>query len=912
MSNAFSLGSYSNEDLPTLYFNYNLPLFTAGFSVYIQNSAGQRTQLANSLGLTTGAWTQSRLDLSKVTIAGQSVAGQDGLRLVFAYDAAAGAGGGVSIDDVVIGFAERGEQIIGAAAGSAFTAVAVPNGTITSGEYQLEIRTGEDFFTSSATGLTLTKTFDTNDRAAPQLTIVAPEGRAVSDGDTFYLQVDGQRVTFEFSTDGVVTPGNVALNITGTEADYEIARKIRDAVNDPSVQSRVKVKAAFSSGLESGTAGKDNRVNLFGNVTGNFQTYSTKTMSITSVTNNANTLRNQIFGTGITATTPAVYTGGNQSAAIVNLGSDTGILLSTGNVNSLTAPNTNDNASGISSNAGNPDINAALGITSTDSTSLEMKFQFGDGTVGGDLFMDLMFASEEYNEAVSRDRLVVLVDGVNIALVPSTASPINSATVNRNTNSKYFYNNDPSDGGKYLYQNGFDGFTSLFTLSKLGLASGEHTLKVIIADTVTTGTDSAVFIRTGSVSSSARVQNSAPIQAIFFNGTSDQNTNRDQGQVLIQNNYIRDARDYAVWSEPGTRQNDPRDLIANRAPGFTGVMQNIPGIGSGSLGAVRNLLELNNTIPGGFSPGIVVSNNVMEHGGLGGVNVAGELPIFMITPSFIPGPGTTQPSGDHSIGSNTNPFDHFGSFLDDGDILVVDGGRNRVRFEFEDIAGAGVGSPTFGSGQVQGNGYADTSVPVYYREDGGQQYLRLPTSPNNPGYSALETLEGLRDSILGSILVTNGTTQHITATIAPALLAPDTTALPSGATPGYPNYYNKPALYLEGATAITFINAQGGGNPFNIRRVDAAASTQPFARIVNNTIIGNDGRESFAATSTVNEPNDTIATAVDTWQGTAHNPQTFTLNASIGDSSQFRAAPSQDVDLYKFKLDIGEPRHRRY
>jgi hypothetical protein len=61
----------------------------------------------------------------------------------------------------------------------------------------------------------------------------------------------------------------------------------------------------------------------------------------------------------------------------------------------------------------------------------------------------------------------------------------------------------------------------------------------------------------------------------------------------------------------------------------------------------------------------------------------------------------------------------------------------------------------------------------------------------------MEAMQSLRDSILGSILVTNGTTQNVRATVAPSLLAPIAGAS-QVARAGYPNYYNRPAVYLEG------------------------------------------------------------------------------------------------------------------
>ncbi len=903
VSNAFSLGGYSAEDQARLYFSYNLNAEAGdNFTVLVRTATGDVPVTSNTTLNNGGGWRQARLNLAQF-------AGQTDLRLVFRYNTNgpnASPTSGVSIDDIIIGFAERGEMVLNAPSGANFAGNPVSANTTLTGQYQLEIRQGDSFFTASPSGLALNSAMDTNDRSASQVTLVAPEGRELVDGDKFTLGDSGSQLTFEFNSIGSVTPGNVAVAFSATDADFVIAQRIRDAINDPGVQARIKVRASSSGGVVTGTAARDNRINLYGQVSGDFKEFNRPPMSIINANANANTLRNEIFGTGITATQPAVFNGNAQSAGIVSFGGQTGIMLSTGRLVDALPNNLSDNTgTALPGAAGDVATNVALGVTTTEATSLQTEFQFGDGTIGGDLFLELRFASEEYNEINGQDVVAVLVDGVNVALVPGTASPIRSSTINSTANSQLYYNNDPSDGGKFITQTSLDGFTAPLQLSALGLAAGPHTLKIVVADVANQLTDSAIFIRTASVGTTVTPRKFGGMQAIFFGGYSDQNTNRDQGQVLIQNNFIRYSRDYAVLTEPGTRLQDPRDLIGNIAPQMAGAMSSIPALGGNASGAVRNLREINDAQLGGISTGIVISNNVMESGGLGGVHILGENPIYMIRPSFLPGPTTTTPpliSSDAATTSNTNPFDHFGSFVDDSDLLVIDAGRTRVQFEFEDLAGSGTGGPTFGSGTVQGNGWGQNSVPIYYREDGGTQYLRAPNT--SPGYSALELLQSMRDSIFGSILVTNGSTDTVRATVAPSVFGRLSDATTGSA--GYINFYLSPALYIEGISNVNFVNQVAGGNPFTISRVDVSDTPQPFVRVVNNTIYGNDGRASFSPDTTVSEPNDTITTAVETWQGTAHNPTSFTMTAAIGDSSQFQAPASQDVDLYKFKLDAGE------
>ncbi len=639
--------------------------------VFIQDRFGILTRLATSANdivpfvetpLVIGAPASVSLDIS-------AWAGQPGLTIIFSTrdeDTS------VLVSDVHVTLLD-GSRVFSGEPNSTFTSAAVPSTTITTGSYQLEVRIGDSFFESRASGApVLTRSFDTNDRFSDQVSVIAPAGSLLTDGDRFSISDGGTLVTFEFSTDSTVGLGNIPIRFLPTDEAHVVARKIRDAINNPNIQSRLRVSAANSNGNVTGTDGRDTKINLFGNA-------EVKTLQAT-----------------------------------------------------------------------NP--NGALRIQS-------------------------------------------------------------------------------------------------------------------------------------------------------LNLTGDQNVQRDQGQIVIQNNFIRKSRDYGVWSEPAARLEDPETILPVNLTSFmapiTGtpvpqpIMQRIPAL-SGTQ-AMRNLPQQNNSVIGGLLPGVVIQNNVLEEGGLGGIQIQGQSPIWMITPAVIP-------STDSSPSVNPE-FAHFGSFLDDGDTLVIDSDRTRLRFEFEDIAGtAGQG----GSGVAQGNGYRQDSVPVYYREEGGAFYNRI-NAPNLVPFAttALETMMLLRDSILGSPFVTNGTTQTITATVGASLLGPLETLSPAFGT-RYPNWFDRPALYLEGVNNIQFENFQNVGNPFEIQQISLGQSPQPHARLVNNTIIGTDGRASFNGDRAASESNDTIYTAVETWQGTSHNPLSYDALGRIGDNRTLVGGLATDVDLYQFKLDVGE------
>jgi hypothetical protein len=656
-SEVFTLVTYTAAENPQLTFDYTIT--DGDLDVFVVNQSGIATRVATSVDDELGAG-EVLLQDDTPTTASISLArwvGQPGLQIRFETRDDDPTNVSIRAAHIVL---SDGARVYDGGPNTTFAGVSVPPGTRTTGKYQLEIRLGDNFFQSNSFGApTLTRSFDTNDRLANQVSIIAPRGADLTDGDQFAIGDGGRQVVFEFTVDGSVALGAVPVTFSPADPRHVIARRIRDALNDPNVQSRLQVRAASSGGIATGPMGEDAKLNL--------------------------------FGTAIVKTLSAAK------------------------------------------------------------------------------------------------------------------------------------------------QNG-------------------------------------------------------EVKVLEFVGFSDRNITRDQGQVLIQNSYIRESRDYGVWSEPAGRLMDPRNI-----EGFLdrSLLQNKPELVGTQ--AVRNLPVANDRVIGGIVPGVVIRNNVLEEGGLGGVKVQGESPIWMITPSILP-----ALDNDPTMNNAQNP-DHFGALLDDGDYLVIDSDRTRLHFEFEDMAGAPTGGPSFGSGEIEGDGVRPDSVPVYYREEGGQLYHRLPNTPF--ATTGLETMHALRDAILGSILVSNGSSHQVRATIAESLLGPYPFA-PLFTQSGYPEYFNRPAVYLEGVTNIQFINTIGGGNPFDIRRIDLGTAPQSQARIVNNTVIGKDGRASFNGESPADADNGTIQTATQTWQGTSHNPLAYEAEGTIGDGNL--AVPSADVDIFQFKLGIGE------
>lgn len=233
-------------------------------------------------------------------------------------------------------------------------------------------------------------------------------------------------------------------------------------------------------------------------------------------TGDASILANNILGSGITISN-ITYTGGaNASGTFTNglssgIGIASGIILTTGSAADAVGPNSADNTTTENGLTGDSDLDVLIpGFSTFDATILEFDFE----SAGGNLFFNYVFASEEYNEWVDssyNDVFGFFLDGMNIALIPGTTTPVAINNVNNGSHSVYYNNNDPSDlGTPTPFNLEYDGFTSVFTASVFGLEAGLHSMKLAIADAGDSILDSAVFIQGGSFSDTP-VDDLAPI-----------------------------------------------------------------------------------------------------------------------------------------------------------------------------------------------------------------------------------------------------------------------------------------------------------------------------------------------------------------------------------------------------------------
>ncbi len=225
--------------------------------------------------------------------------------------------------------------------------------------------------------------------------------------------------------------------------------------------------------------------------------------AITTSAATANELAEAILGTGITISNvnytgtlsaSGTFTGGDASG----IGFDEGIILTSGLASNAEGSNDSDSTSTNNGLAGNAALTALSGQPTYDASVLSFDFE----SAGGDVYFNYVFGSEEYNEWVDgyNDVFAFFVDGVNIALLPGTTTPVSINTVNLEDNSDLYNNNDPSDGTPTPFDFQYDGFTDVLTAVLLDLDAGTHTIELAIADGGDHALDGGVFIEAGTFS----------------------------------------------------------------------------------------------------------------------------------------------------------------------------------------------------------------------------------------------------------------------------------------------------------------------------------------------------------------------------------------------------------------------------
>lgn len=225
---------------------------------------------------------------------------------------------------------------------------------------------------------------------------------------------------------------------------------------------------------------------------------SKNSLSVTSMSSGitAKQMVNNILGAGVVSSN-VEYTGAAIASGIftdggaAGIGIESGIILSCGAAEYAIGPNNSDGASKDNNMPGDADLNA-LGYNTNDASVLEFDFIPEQDAVS----FSFVLGSEEYPEFISSypDVFAFFLDGVNLAYVPGTTTPISIGTINHLTNSQYYIsNNDP-----VIYDIQCDGFTVAFQLSAEVTPNISHHIKMAIADVNDHNLDSWIFLQSGS------------------------------------------------------------------------------------------------------------------------------------------------------------------------------------------------------------------------------------------------------------------------------------------------------------------------------------------------------------------------------------------------------------------------------
>ena len=177
---------------------------------------------------------------------------------------------------------------------------------------------------------------------------------------------------------------------------------------------------------------------------------------------------------------------------------DSGVVLTTGLAGFIVGPNDNDGFSVDNETPGDAQLTTIAGNDTFNASILQFQFI----PTGNTISFQFVFGSEEYNEFVGsqfNDVFAFFLNGLNIALVPGTTTPITINNVNNNLNSQFYTDNDNGDldvqGPLDTQLDGLVGVkNAVFAIGTVNVGV-VNTIRLAIADTSDPVLDSAVLIK---------------------------------------------------------------------------------------------------------------------------------------------------------------------------------------------------------------------------------------------------------------------------------------------------------------------------------------------------------------------------------------------------------------------------------
>lgn len=257
-----------------------------------------------------------------------------------------------------------------------------------------------------------------------------------------------------------------------------------------------------------------------------FQSFASAQLTVNSGVTPTFMVQNVLMAGGGLIATGITYTGsptakGTFNGSASNIGFNSGILLTSGNLTNAIGPNNMSGASIGNLLGGDPDLNMIMSpALSYDATILEFDFVATSDTIK----FNYVFGSEEYMEYVFpggtiNDGFGFFISGpgisgpfssgaINIAIVPGTTLPVTMQNLNLTTNAAYYFDNGDGfgtgtapDGTSVQY----DGFTVPLQAVAAVQCGQTYHIKMAIADGGDDILDSGVFIEEGSFVSTGNV-----------------------------------------------------------------------------------------------------------------------------------------------------------------------------------------------------------------------------------------------------------------------------------------------------------------------------------------------------------------------------------------------------------------------
>ncbi|MEM6964021.1 MAG: choice-of-anchor L domain-containing protein [Bacteroidota bacterium] len=200
---------------------------------------------------------------------------------------------------------------------------------------------------------------------------------------------------------------------------------------------------------------------------------------------------------------------GSFANGTASIGFDSGVVLSTGNIATVTGPNNSGSAGGDNGGGSDVDLAQLTSQTINDAAGIEFDFSPTLSTIE----FRFAFGSEEYCEWVNsafNDVFGFFIsgpgingpysgNGENIALVPMTTQAITINTINDVTNTNYFVPNSAGCGGTTNTADiQFDGYTTILTATANVIPCQTYRIRLVVGDGTDSAFDSAVFLEAGS------------------------------------------------------------------------------------------------------------------------------------------------------------------------------------------------------------------------------------------------------------------------------------------------------------------------------------------------------------------------------------------------------------------------------